>query len=67
MAILRQYQALLTARASVERVKAARREIERAGGRVQMMTRGTVTVVLLELPPPLLPEQFVPGLPFYPA
>ena len=65
MAILRRYQALLTAAASVERVQAAKREIERAGGHVQMMTRGSVTVVSLELPPPLTPDQFVPGLPFY--
>lgn len=67
VASLQVYQALLTSEASVQRIKALKREIERAGGRVRMTVNGSVTVVALELPPPLTPARFAPDLPFYPV
>lgn len=65
---LQTYQAQLTLPASLARVQGARRDIERVGGRVEMIPSeitGLVTV-RLHLPEHYQPEQFLPGLPFYP-
>lgn len=65
---LRTYQAQLTLPASLARVRAARPEIERIGGRVELMPTATagLTTVIVRLPEGYQPEQFLPGLPFYP-
>jgi hypothetical protein len=64
------YQALLSSPANVARVRAVKREIERAGGRMHVLPpeggQG-LTVITIELPPGRFPEEFVPDLPFYPA
>lgn len=62
------YQALLSNPENVARVQAARREVERVGGRVSLAppTKAGMVAVILELPEGYRPEQFVPGLPFYP-
>lgn len=65
---LRTYQAQLTLPASLARVRDIRPEIERVGGRVEMIpteAAGLVTV-RIHLPAQYQPEQFLPGLPFYP-
>ncbi len=62
------YQAQLTLPASLARVRAVRPDIERIGGRVEMLSTdvpGLITVRIF-LPEPYQPDQFLPGLPFYP-
>lgn len=63
------YQALLSNPDKIRRIQAARREIERAGGRVEIgaPNRVGMVLVLLQLPATLTPEQVLPGIPFYPA
>lgn len=65
---LRTYQAQLTLPASLARVRAARATIERAGGRIELLPTDVtgLTTVRIHLPERLLPEQFLPDLPFYP-
>jgi hypothetical protein len=65
---LRTYQAQLTLPASLARVRAARATIERAGGRIELLPTDVtgLTTVRIHLPEQLRPEQFLPGLPFYP-
>jgi hypothetical protein len=62
------YQALLANQHNIDRVKQARREVERIGGRIEMAppTKVGAVLVILHLPPGYVPEQFFPGLPFYP-
>lgn len=62
------YQALLANPQNIARVQAAKVAIERAGGRVSMAAPTSVGMVLviLELPENLSPEQFCPGVPFFP-
>lgn len=62
------YQAMLSNPANVARVRAAQRAIEQAGGKVTIAppTKVGMVVVLLHLPEGYTPDQFVPGLPFYP-
>ncbi len=61
------YEALLANAQSLERVKAARRAIERAGGSVKLAppTSTGMVLVTIALPEGYTPQQFVPGLPFY--
>ena len=63
------YQALLANPQNVAAVQARKRDVERIGGRVEIAAPTTVgmVLVLLELPVGTLPEQFFPGIPFYPA
>lgn len=63
------YQALLSNPENLARVRAAKREIERARGKVSIAdpNKAGLTLVILELPEGVTPDQFVPGLPFYPA
>lgn len=63
------YQAVLSNPNNLARVQAAKREIERANGRVSIATPNTagLTLVVLELPEGYTPDHFVPGLPFYPV
>jgi hypothetical protein len=66
---LQTYQAQLTLPASLARVRAARPEIERAGGRVELIPTeiSGLTTVRVHLPDRYQPDQFLPGLPFYPV
>ena len=61
------YQALLTKPSSLERVQAQRQAIIKVGGRVHVQpgnVAGQASVVL-ELPAPYQPDDFLPGLPFF--
>lgn len=62
------YQALLSNPQNVARVQAAKGEIERLGGRVNIAPPSKVGMVLIiiELPDVYTPDQFFPGIPFYP-
>jgi hypothetical protein len=63
------YQAVLRNPNNVARVQAARRAIEQVGGQVRVAppTKDGMTLVVLSLPEGNAPEQFLPGLPFYPV
>jgi hypothetical protein len=63
---VRTYEAVFSRPESVARVQAARRAIERAGGRLEIRppNRAGMVVVTLTLPDPYTPDDFVPGLPF---
>ena len=63
------YEALLANTQSTDRVKAARRDIERVGGSVKLAppTATGMVLVTLTLPDRYTPQQFLPGLPFYPV
>ena len=62
------YQALLTKPASLAQVEAQRKAITKVGGRVHLHPGNAVgqTSVVLELPAPYQPDDFLPGLPFFP-
>jgi hypothetical protein len=62
------YQALISNPQNITRVRVAKAAIEQAGGRVSIAPPTTVgmVVVILELPEDLRPEQFCPGVPFFP-
>ena len=68
MAQRRSYQAMLARPESLARVRAAQRVIEQAGGKVETRQTGTpgLVAVTILLPAPYTPEQFVPGIPFFP-
>jgi hypothetical protein len=63
------YEAILSNPDNIARAQAARRAIEAAGGKVTLSapTNVGMVVVTLALPPGVRPDQFLPGLPFYPA
>jgi len=63
------YQALLSNPDNIRRIDAARREIERAGGRVEIGAPNAVgmVLVLLRLPAEITPDLLLPGIPFYPT
>jgi hypothetical protein len=65
----RVYEAMLAQRDSLERVQAARRAIERAGGAIKFAppTASGMVLVALILPDRHTPQEFLPDLPFYPA
>jgi hypothetical protein len=62
------YQALLGNPQNVARVRAARPSIESVGGQLTLLppTKAGMVAVLIELPPGYHPDQFCPGIPFYP-
>jgi len=63
------YQALFSRPENVARVQQARRAIEQAGGKVIIgapAKNGMITVILT-LPETSSPDDFLPGLPFYPV
>lgn len=68
MPALRTYQAQFSLPASLIRVRASIIAIERIGGRVEIMPTATsgVTTVRIHLPANFVPDDFLPGLPFYP-
>lgn len=63
------YQAMLSNPTNVARVRAAARAIESIGGKVAIAppTKVGMVLVMLHLPPGYMPDQFLPGLPFYPV
>ena len=63
------YQALLSNPDNIRRIQAARRDIERVGGRIEIGAPNIagMVLVLLHLPDTLAPEDVFPGIPFYPA
>lgn len=63
------YQAMLSNPANVARIRAVARAIESVGGKVTIAppTKVGMVLVMLYLPPEYTPEQFLPGLPFYPV
>ncbi len=63
------YQALLSNPENLARVQAAKREIEQVGGKVSIAApnKSGLTLVIIELPQGYAPNQFVPGVPFYPV
>ena len=64
-----QYQALLANPQNVASVQARMREVEDVGGQLAISppTRVGMVIVILELPEDYSPEQFFPGIPFYPT
>lgn len=62
------YQAMLSNPNNVARVRSVQRAIEQAGGKVSISppTKVGMVVVMLSLPEGYSPDQFIPGLPFYP-
>jgi len=62
------YQALLANQQNVATIRSRVREVERAGGRVEIAppTKAGMVLVVLELPEGTSPGQFFPGIPFYP-
>ena len=63
------YEAMLSDPERVARVRQATKTIESIGGSVQIAppTPQSMTLVTLWLPRGYLPEQFLPGFPFYPV
>lgn len=63
------YEAALARRETVDQVRARQRDIERVGGRIEIghTNQAGMTLVRLILPAPYTPQDFVPGLPFFPA
>lgn len=66
---MRTYEAALSRPDNLTQVKAVIRLIERIGGKVQIAetTPTGITLVVLTLPETYQPEDFLPGLPFYPV
>lgn len=66
---MRTYEAALSRKENLAQVKAATRQIERLGGRVQIVApKATgMTLVFLTLPDTYRPDDVLPGLPFYPV
>ncbi|HEX8996048.1 MAG TPA: hypothetical protein VF812_08455 [Ktedonobacterales bacterium] len=64
---MRAFQALLSRPESIARVRALRRTIEQAGGRVEIEppSANGMVVVTLWLPPQYEPGEFFPDMPFY--
>ena len=62
------YQAVISNPDSVAHVQATKQAVERIGGKVTLhqATRVGLIAVILELPESHRPEDFFPGLPFYP-
>jgi hypothetical protein len=69
MATMQHFEAMLTRPESLIRVQAARLTIESAGGRVEIQPSGSpdLTIVLLLLPEPHQPDEFLPEIPFFPV
>jgi hypothetical protein len=69
MAQMQHFEAMLTRPDSVLRVQAARPIIERIGGQVEIQPSGSpaLLLVLLHLPAPYQPDDFLPELPFFPV
>lgn len=62
------YQAMLSNPNNLARVQAVKRSIEAAGGKLSIArpTKEGMTLVTLVLPEGVLPDRFLPDVPFYP-
>ncbi|MFI5274464.1 MAG: hypothetical protein ACHQ4H_15645 [Ktedonobacterales bacterium] len=69
MAQMQHFEAMLTRPESLARVRAARAPIESIGGRIEIQPSGSpdLTIVLLHLPEPYQPDEFLPEIPFFPS
>ena len=69
MAKMQHFEAMLTRPESLIRVQEARPSIESVGGRIEIQPSGSpdLTIVLLHLPEPHQPDEFLPELPFFPV
>lgn len=69
VATMQHFEAMLTRPESLIRVQEARSAIERVGGRIEIQPSGSpdLTIVLLHLPEPFQPDEFVPEVPFFPV
>jgi hypothetical protein len=69
VARMQHFEAMLTRPESLMRVQGARPEIERIGGRIEIQPSGSVdlSLVLLHLPEPHQPDDFLPDIPFFPV
>lgn len=67
MAKMQHFEAMLTRPESLIRVQEARPAIESIGGRMEIQPSGSadLTVVLLHLPEPYQPDEFLPEIPFF--
>ena len=67
MAKVQHFEAMLTRPDSLIRVQGARQAIEAAGGRIEIQSSGSpdLTIVLLHLPEPYQPDEFLPDVPFF--
>ncbi len=68
VAKMQHFEAMLTRPESLIRVQGARPAIESVGGRIEIQSSGSndLTIVLLHLPEPYQPDEFLPELPFFP-
>jgi hypothetical protein len=66
---MQHFEAMLSRPESLMRVQAARPEIERIGGRMEIQPTGSpdLILVLLHLPESYQPDDFLPDIPFFPA
>ncbi len=69
MAQVQTYEALLARPDNLARIEAQRRAIERVGGRLHIASASPsgLVMVTLTLPSTYRPDDFLPGLPFYPV
>ena len=69
MARTQQFEAMLSRPESLIRVQQARLAIEQVGGRIEFQPSGSpdLVLVLLRLPEPYHPDEFLPEIPFFPA
>jgi hypothetical protein len=69
MAKVQSFEAMLTRPESLIRIQAARPAIESVGGRIEIQPSGSpdLLIVLLHLPEPYQPDEFLPELPFFPV
>lgn len=63
------YEAVLARSETIQQVRAQQRAIERIGGRVEISapSGSGMTLIRLTLPEPYTPDDFCPGLPFFPV
>jgi hypothetical protein len=66
---MQHFEAMLTRPESLMRVQAARPEIQRIGGYIDIQPSGSpdLSLVLLHLPEPHQPDDFLPDIPFFPV
>jgi hypothetical protein len=63
---MRAYEAVISRADNLARVQAARRAVERVGGKIAMAPANAAGMVLVvvTLPEPYTPDDFFPGVPF---
>ncbi|HKV86172.1 MAG TPA: hypothetical protein VJN88_16585 [Ktedonobacterales bacterium] len=68
MARIHHFEAMLTRPESLMRVRDAQPAVESVGGRIEIQPSGSpdLVLVLLHLPEPYQPDEFLPEIPFFP-